>query len=151
MLVLYKALYFGGRLHGSLLCPNQLRAAGNIVQDVPMQFDATSSTQSVPRVDSSCLWISMKSFHFSRAGSQRMPILCALTKAAYKRTHGTSKVGTKLCKVHGIRETACAAPRFCLSACLFLGLKSLTFDRMLTMRKRHTTISSTHPSWMIGK
>ena len=41
-LVLHEVLYFGDRLQGSLLCPNQLRAAGNKVQDVPVQFDATS-------------------------------------------------------------------------------------------------------------
>ena len=43
MLVIHEALYFGDRLTESLLCPNQLRAAGNIVNDVPKQFDARSS------------------------------------------------------------------------------------------------------------
>ena len=43
MLVIHEALYFGDRLKESLLCPNQLRAAGNIVNDVPKQFDAKSS------------------------------------------------------------------------------------------------------------
>ena len=41
-IVLHESLYFGDRLQGSLLCPNQLRAAGHNVQDVPVQFDATS-------------------------------------------------------------------------------------------------------------
>jgi hypothetical protein len=41
-LVLHEALYFGDRLKGSLLCPNQIRAAGNQVHDVPVQFDAKS-------------------------------------------------------------------------------------------------------------
>ena len=41
-LVLHEALYFGDRLQGSLLCPNQIRAAGNKVDDVPIQFDAAS-------------------------------------------------------------------------------------------------------------
>jgi hypothetical protein len=43
MLVIHEALYIGTKLQESLLCPNQLRAAGNIVRDVPMQFDNTSS------------------------------------------------------------------------------------------------------------
>ena len=41
-LVLHEALYFGDKLQGSLLCPNQIRAAGNHVHDVPVQFDAKS-------------------------------------------------------------------------------------------------------------
>ena len=43
MLVIHEALYFGDQLKDSLLCPNQLRAAGNLVRDAPIQFDATSS------------------------------------------------------------------------------------------------------------
>ena len=43
MLVIHEALFFGSKLKESLLCPNQLRAAGNIVQDAPRQFDASSS------------------------------------------------------------------------------------------------------------
>jgi hypothetical protein len=43
MLVIHEALYFGERLKESLLCPNQVRAAGNLVRDAPMQFDASSS------------------------------------------------------------------------------------------------------------
>jgi hypothetical protein len=41
-LIVHEALYFGDRLQGSLLCPNQLRAAGNLVHDVPTQFDSSS-------------------------------------------------------------------------------------------------------------
>ena len=43
MLVIHEALYFGDRLKESLLCPNQLRAAGVLVQDTPIQFDSTSA------------------------------------------------------------------------------------------------------------
>ena len=43
MLVVHEALYFGNNLKESLLCPNQIRAAGNIVNDTPIQFDAASS------------------------------------------------------------------------------------------------------------
>ena len=43
MLVIHEALYFGPKLKESLLCPNQLRAAGIIVEDAPKQFDASSS------------------------------------------------------------------------------------------------------------
>jgi hypothetical protein len=43
MLVIHEALYFGEALKDSLLNPNQLRAAGVIVNDAPQQFDATSS------------------------------------------------------------------------------------------------------------
>ena len=42
MLVIHEALYFGDRLKESLLCPNQLRAAGNLVQDAPIKFDSKS-------------------------------------------------------------------------------------------------------------
>ena len=43
MLVIHEALYFGDQLAESLLCPNQVRAAGNIVHDTPIQFDPTST------------------------------------------------------------------------------------------------------------
>jgi hypothetical protein len=42
MLIIHEALYFGDRLKESLLCPNQIRAAGNLVQDIPKQFDSQS-------------------------------------------------------------------------------------------------------------
>jgi hypothetical protein len=38
-----KALYFGDKMSHTLLCPNQLRAYGWKVQDVPKQFDAESA------------------------------------------------------------------------------------------------------------
>ena len=38
-----EALFFGDRLSGSLLNPNQLHANGLIVNDVPRQFDARST------------------------------------------------------------------------------------------------------------
>ena len=43
LLVIHEALFFGSKLTDSLLCPNQLRAAGITVQDTPKQFDASSS------------------------------------------------------------------------------------------------------------
>jgi hypothetical protein len=43
MLVIHEALYFGERLKESLLCPNQIRAGGNLVQDTPKQFDPQSA------------------------------------------------------------------------------------------------------------
>ena len=43
LLVINEALYFGDRLDSSLLCPNQLRDNGLIVEDVPKQYVATSS------------------------------------------------------------------------------------------------------------
>jgi hypothetical protein len=43
MLIINEALYFGDKLTDSILCPNQLRAAGIIVQDMPTQFHASSS------------------------------------------------------------------------------------------------------------
>ena len=43
MLVIHEALYFGDRLKESLLCPNQIRAAGNLVQDTPKQFNPHST------------------------------------------------------------------------------------------------------------
>ena len=42
ILVIHEALYFGTKLKDSLLCPNQLRAAGVQVKDAPIQFDAAS-------------------------------------------------------------------------------------------------------------
>jgi hypothetical protein len=43
MLVFHAALYFGVQLQESLLCPNQMRAAGITIDDAPIQFDASSS------------------------------------------------------------------------------------------------------------
>jgi hypothetical protein len=43
MLVIHEALFFGEQLKESLLCSNQLRAAGLTLQDAPKQFDASSS------------------------------------------------------------------------------------------------------------
>jgi hypothetical protein len=45
VIVLYinEALYFGDKMSHTLLCPNQLRANGWTVQDVPKQFDAESA------------------------------------------------------------------------------------------------------------
>jgi hypothetical protein len=43
ILVLHEALYFGDALQQSLWCPNQLRSNGIVVEDVPQQFDKTSS------------------------------------------------------------------------------------------------------------
>lgn len=42
LLIFHEALYFGDRLSHSLICPNQLRAHGLIVHDVPRQFDPMS-------------------------------------------------------------------------------------------------------------
>jgi hypothetical protein len=41
--VFHEALYFGAQLKESLLCPNQMRAAGIMIDDAPIQFDASSS------------------------------------------------------------------------------------------------------------
>ena len=43
LLVLHQALFFGDRMPNSLLCPNQLRSNGLIVNDVPLQFSGTHS------------------------------------------------------------------------------------------------------------
>jgi hypothetical protein len=43
MLVFHEALYFGQQLKESLLCPNQMRAAGVTIEDAPIQVDASSS------------------------------------------------------------------------------------------------------------
>jgi hypothetical protein len=48
ILIIHQALYFGKRLQSSLLNPNQLKNAGLIVDDVPRQFDP-SSTHSIPQ------------------------------------------------------------------------------------------------------
>jgi len=42
VLILNQALYFGNQLNKILLNPNQLRAYGNIVNDVPKQFGGSS-------------------------------------------------------------------------------------------------------------
>jgi hypothetical protein len=42
ILVVNEALSFGDRMNHSLLCPNQIRANGLVVNDVPKQFDDTS-------------------------------------------------------------------------------------------------------------
>ncbi|KAI2502898.1 Reverse transcriptase (RNA-dependent DNA polymerase) [Fragilaria crotonensis] len=43
ILIIHEALYFGDRVDVTLLNPNQLRANGVIVEDVPRQFDSKSS------------------------------------------------------------------------------------------------------------
>jgi hypothetical protein len=43
ILVINEALYFGDRMNHSLICPNQLRDFGLIVNDVPSYYDQTSS------------------------------------------------------------------------------------------------------------
>lgn len=40
--MLHEAIYFGERMSHTLLCPNQLRNNGLIVDDVPQQFDRQS-------------------------------------------------------------------------------------------------------------
>ena len=42
ILLFEQVLYFGTKMSASLLCPNQLRANGNKVQDVPCQYDTDS-------------------------------------------------------------------------------------------------------------
>lgn len=42
LLIIHEARYFGDRLKELLLCPNQIRAAGNLIKDVPRQFDSKS-------------------------------------------------------------------------------------------------------------
>mmetsp|Transcript_8644 Transcript_8644/g.12587 ORF Transcript_8644/g.12587 Transcript_8644/m.12587 type:complete len:434 (-) Transcript_8644:3145-4446(-) len=43
LLIINEALYFGDRMNHSLICPNQLRDFGLIVNDVPSHYDQTSS------------------------------------------------------------------------------------------------------------
>jgi hypothetical protein len=43
VLYIHEALYFGDRMSRMLLCPNQLRANGWNVQDVPKQFKAAAA------------------------------------------------------------------------------------------------------------
>jgi hypothetical protein len=42
LLILHECLYFGPRLKFSLICPNQLRSNGVLVNDVPRKFDPKS-------------------------------------------------------------------------------------------------------------
>jgi hypothetical protein len=42
LLIIHEALYFSDCLKESLLCPYQIRAAGNLIKDVPRQFDSES-------------------------------------------------------------------------------------------------------------
>lgn len=43
ILVFHQMLYFGEKLKHSLLCPNQIRDYGNVVEDTPRQYDTRSS------------------------------------------------------------------------------------------------------------
>jgi Reverse transcriptase (RNA-dependent DNA polymerase) len=43
ILVIHECIFFGTRLRNSLICPNQLRAHGIVVNDVPTQFDPDST------------------------------------------------------------------------------------------------------------
>ena len=48
ILIMGEALYFGDRMENSLLCPNQMRANGVIVDDVPMHLSPEGqSTHSI--------------------------------------------------------------------------------------------------------
>jgi hypothetical protein len=42
LLVINQCIFFGDRLKHSLICPNQLRSHGVVVNDVPVQFDKSS-------------------------------------------------------------------------------------------------------------
>ena len=42
VLVMNEALYFGDRLDHTLICPNQLRSFGIVVDDTPQQFNLES-------------------------------------------------------------------------------------------------------------
>jgi hypothetical protein len=59
ILVLNEMLYFGSRMSYSLICPNQLRHNGIIVDDVPKAFDPTS-TQSIVIPDALTLPLKMR-------------------------------------------------------------------------------------------
>ena len=43
ILVFHHMLYFGKKLSHSLLCPNQIRDQGNVVEDCPRQYSAKSN------------------------------------------------------------------------------------------------------------
>jgi hypothetical protein len=43
VIVMNEALFFGVRLDHTLICPNQLRSFGFIVNDIPKQFDSKST------------------------------------------------------------------------------------------------------------
>ena len=43
VLIINEALYFGSKMTNTLLCPNQLRQHGIVIEDCPRQFDQSSS------------------------------------------------------------------------------------------------------------
>ena len=47
ILVMNQALYFGDQMENSLLCPNQMRAHGVVVDDVPIHLSKGDSTHSI--------------------------------------------------------------------------------------------------------
>ncbi len=59
LLVINEALYFGNRMPYSLICPNQLRNNGIVVNDVPKIFDP-ESTQSIIIPDAITLPLHMR-------------------------------------------------------------------------------------------
>ena len=52
VLVIHEALYFGDRLHHTLICPNQVRANGIVVNDTPRQFDKASMHSMLVSIES---------------------------------------------------------------------------------------------------
>lgn len=71
VLILNEALYFGDRISHSLLCPNQLRDNGIMVDDCPRQFDNRSSHAIfIPEAD---LWIPLTLDGIISGFSTRMP------------------------------------------------------------------------------
>lgn len=72
LVILHKALYFGDHLRESLLCPNQLWAAGNLMKDVPTQFNSESSHSIVVKDQiKTPFWSCMVSFCMCAHASQQ--------------------------------------------------------------------------------
>ena len=73
MLVVHKALRFGQRLQESRqLCPNQVRAAENLVQDIPFSFMRPHHTRSPSQASSRYRSKRIASFLVFRPASRRL-------------------------------------------------------------------------------
>jgi hypothetical protein len=70
VLYIHEALYFREKKSHTLLCPNQLRANGWKVQDVPKQFDAASAHAAIDPTGTLRMPLEMSSIYLLSADTE---------------------------------------------------------------------------------
>jgi hypothetical protein len=93
LLILNECLFFGDRLNHSLLCPNQLRSNGLIVQDTPTMFDNNSthsiydpvSDMTIP-MDLKCAFSYFDSYAPALEEAMDMPVIILTSPTNWEQT-----------------------------------------------------------------